>query len=175
MEEQDLQKANFLSPYLGQDFLTWLWYYTENYGAQWRNNKDEVFLVYLEQRISVQGGEGDSKDTAVCSGVFSELVEARTGLKNGKKVNQAKMKVEHDSDTWQLQLKAEDFTFSGFKTPKINTKEEGEDPDASLLEKIYLIENCLEIVDELFKEFLKRRFSHDWKQELKNISTWIKA
>ena len=42
----------------------------------------------LEQRIVVQGGEGDSLETASVSGSLSQLREVRLRLRTGKKVNE---------------------------------------------------------------------------------------
>lgn len=169
-------KDEQLSPYIGQDFLTWLWFHIERSGGEIVTSQNEVFGLSMEQRISVQGGEGESKDTAVCSGPRSELREARLGLMTGKKVNQARLKIEQDSEAWQMQLRAEDFAMSGLKTPKVETKlEEGDDPDAPFLEKMYLVERCLQVVDELFAKFLRLRLSEDWAEEQKALRQWVQS
>ncbi len=174
MAEIDLQKAETIAPFIGQDFLTWLWYFSEQNNGSFQTKDQQDYAFYLEQRISVQGGEGESKDTAVSSGPQSELREAKLGLQVGKKVNQAKIKIEQDENLWQVQVKAEDFSLTGFKTPKVEMKhEEGEDPDARFLEKVYLIEKAIQVLDELFLEFLGRRLSDRWDQELKSMQKWI--
>ena len=174
MQNIDLQKAENLAPCIGRDFLTWLWYFSEIKSGVFQNSQGETFAVYLEQRIAVLGGEGPSRDTAVSSGPMSELREAKLGLQIGKKVNQARIRVEQDEHSWQMQLKGEDFSLSGFKTPKVEMKlEEGEDPDARFLEKMYLIEKSLGVLDELFARFIKLRFSPDWTQELSSMKNWI--
>ncbi len=172
----DLHTAETLAPFIGRDFLTWLWYFSDLKNGAFQTSQGEVFAVFLEQRISVQGGEGASQDTAVSSGPMSELREAKLGLKIGKKVNQARIRMEQDENAWQMQLRAEDFTLTSFKTPKVEMKlEEGEDPDARWLEKMYLIEKSLTVLDELFAHFLNIRFSADWPRELAAIKTWIAA
>ncbi len=108
-------------------------------------------MLLLEQRVAVQGGEGESKETAVVSGPMAEMREAKIGLRTGKKVHQAKVRLEQDENAWQVQLSASDFTLSGLKTPKVDMKlEEGEDPDARFLEKMYLVEKSLEFLDSVF-------------------------
>jgi len=164
-----------LAPLIGQDFLTWLWYVSEVRQGEMQTSQGEVFTLVMEQRISVQGGEGESRDTAQSSGPRSELREAMLGLKSGKKVNLARMKLEVDSETWQLQLKAEDFSVSGLKTPKVETSDQGEDedPDAVFLEKMYLMERAFELVEDLFGQFLRLRFSEQWPEELRRVRDWI--
>ena len=128
----------------------------------------------MEQRIVVQGGEGDHVETASVSGVFSELREARMGLSTGKKVTRALIKLERDPEEWQVTLKANDFSLNSLKTPKIESDSD-DDPDALILEKISLIESCLELVDALFANFLKIRLSPDWQEEVTTIRQWIQG
>mgnify|MGYP000385528668 FL=1 len=173
-EEIDLNAAATLDPYLGQDFLTWLWFKSEKSSGMFRSASGEDFALYMEQRIAVQGGEGDMVETAVCSGPQAEMREARLGLTTGKKVNQARVRLEQDANAWQFQLKAEDFTFGSLKTPKVDMKqEEGDDPDGPFLEKIYLIEKALDFLDGLYLQFLRVRLSPQWREETQALRPWI--
>ena len=172
----DVHKAETLAPYIGQDFLTWLWFTTEQTQGTIQTGKGEVYALFMEQRVSVQGGEGETRDTAVSSGPRSELREARLGLQSGKKVHQARIRIEKDDNLWQLQIKAEDFALGSVKTPKVDMKlEEGEDPDARFLEKMYLLEVAQDVVDDLFALFLKKRFGPEWESEMAAIREWIKT
>lgn len=176
MTEVDLQQAETIAPYLGQDFLTWLWYQSEKKSGEFQNLSGEHFTFSLQKRLVVQGGDGESKDTAVCSGPQSEFREARLGLRTGKKVNQARLQIEQDENAWEVQLKAEDFALAGLKTPKVDMQmEEGEDPDSRFLEKIFLIEKCLEFIDILYARFLELRFSDQWASEVHKMRDWIFA
>lgn len=159
---------------LGQEFLTWLWYKSESGGGTFKTQDNEHFALYMEQRVSVTGGEGDTKETTSVSGLMSELREAKTGLAMGKKVSKALIRIEADSEQWSGTIKAEDFSLSSFKTPKIETKqEEGDDPDAIFLEKMYLLERGLTYLDSLFLDFLKLRFSTEWMAEAAAAGKWM--
>lgn len=158
---------------LGEEFLTWLWFKSST-GAIFNDSTGRPFTTTMEQRIVVQGGEGDHVETASVSGVFSELREARMGLSTGKKVTRALIKLERDPEEWQVTLKANDFSLNSLKTPKIESDSD-DDPDALILEKISLIESCLELVDALFANFLKIRLSPDWQEEVTTIRQWIQG
>jgi hypothetical protein len=175
-EEIDLHKASTLSPYIGQDFLTWLWYKTETQAGLFGLESGEQVAVHMEQRMAVQGGEGETRDTAISSGPQSELTEARLGLRTGKKVTQARLRIEQDDTVWSFQVKAEDLSISSLKTPKVDMRlEEGEDPDARFLEKMFLIDKALTVLDELFTVFISLRFSETWPQERAAIRAWIRG
>lgn len=157
---------------LGQDFLTWLWFRSETNPLDFVDAKSQPFIINMERRIVVQGGEGETLETTVVSGTLCELAEARLGLKRGKKVTQACMSLEQDSLSWQYTLKAGDFSFSGLKTPKVNTQDD--EPDAIFLEKMYLIERAFGLIDCVYTEFLKHRLdSLLWSDEEKSISDWV--
>ncbi|MFP4214113.1 MAG: hypothetical protein ACLFRL_08390 [Desulfohalobiaceae bacterium] len=170
--EIDLDRAYMLAPYLGQDFLTWLWFHTETRQCLVQSSQGEEFVLCLEQRVSVLGGEGPAKDTAVCSGPASSLREARLGLRMGKKVDQAKLRITLQENDWELQLRADDFSLSGLKTPKVRSMDQ-EDPEGELLEKIYLMEKAWELLDDMYLQFLQLRLGEEWEQEAARLARWI--
>lgn len=166
------QTVDFL---LGQEFLTWLWYKSEVQEGLFTDKAGREFALFMEQRIVVQGGEGDSLETATVTGPMSELREARLGLSTGKKVTRALVRIERDADTWQFTLKAEDFSMNSLKTPYQEKPEADDEPDALLLEKIFLVESCLEITDNLYAAFLRLRLDNRaWEEEVALIRAWMK-
>jgi hypothetical protein len=159
---------------LGQDFLTWLWFKTDSENALFALEDKRTFTVQMEQRVSVQGGEGEGVETTTVSSPRNELTEAKTGLLTGKKVNKAQILFSMDQDDWLVQVNATDFGISGLKTPKISTNDdEGDDPDAKFLEKIFLLERCLEMLDIVFAHYLKIRMSKEWIEETAKIKLWL--
>lgn len=160
---------------LGQEFLTWLWYQSDTAPGGFTDSKGAPFTVSMEQRIVVQGGEGDSLETATVSGSLSPLREARMGLATGKKVTRALLRLEKDDLAWQFTLKAEDFSCNSLKTPKIEKDDDDADPDALILEKLYLMENCMDLLDSLYARFLSVRLSDGWQDEARRVHQWIQA
>lgn len=159
---------------LGQDFLTWLWFKSEVNGGRFQTASNELFNIYVAERVSVRGGEGETLETATVSGPMSELKEARLGLSTGKKVNRALVRMEIGPDSWQTVLKADDFAISSLKTPAIDPgQEQDDDPDAKFLEKAYLVERFLEFLDQVFAQFLALRFGSDWPQEVARVREWL--
>jgi len=158
---------------LGQEFLTWLWYKSDAQPTGFRDAANTPFHLYMEHRVVVQGGEGDKLETASVSGTLSPLREARFGLATGKKVTRATLRFEQDGLSWQLALKAEDFAVSGLKTPKADRGDADDDPDAQLLERIYLIERCIALLDSLYAAFLRLRLSPQWTDESRQVHTWM--
>lgn len=164
---------------LGQEYLTWLWFRSETSPLGFKDTKGQVFTVALDQRVVVQGGEGPSRETTSVSGspltedgFHLPLREARLGLSTGKKVTRALLRFEQNELSWQTTLKAEDFSMGTFRTPKVE-HEEDDDPDAIFLEKMYLIEQCLQLFDQTYKTFLEVRLSIGWADEVRDMAKWM--
>ena len=83
---------------LGKEFLTWLWYQSDVAPGAFTDAEGAPFAVSMEQRIVVQGGEGEAQETASVSGALSPLREARFGLGTGKKVSRALVRLRLSAD-----------------------------------------------------------------------------
>ncbi len=158
---------------LGQEFLTWLWYQSDTAPGSFKDREGQPFFISMEQRVVVQGGEGETKETASVSGAMSPLKEARLGLATGKKVSRGLIRVEKDEMSWQFTFKSEDFSLNSLKSPKVEKDSEDVDGDGMLLEKIYLIEVCIALLDDVYKQFLKLRLSDAWHKEVVVIRSWM--
>jgi len=162
------------STILGQDFLTWLWHVTEARGGVFKDKDGREFNLRMEERLSVQGGDGEGMESASVKSPSGELTEARSGLRTGKKVNRAQLRFDRDPEAWQMTVKDSDFALSGLKTPKIETNDRDDvDPDARVLEKLFLVEQCLELLDSVYHDFLTVRLSPKWTEEARAVAVWV--
>lgn len=160
---------------LGEEFLTWLWFRSST-GAIFNDPAGRPFTATMVQHIVVQGGDAEHVERASVSGVDSELREARLGLTTGKKVTRAQLRLDREPEAWQVTLKASDFSLGSLKPPKVDRKDQDDDPDALLLEQIFLMESCLELIDALYAAFLKVRLSEkEWQVEVQQLRQWMQA
>lgn len=167
------EESQSLDTILGEEFLTWLWYQSDTAPGSFTDALGRQFNVYMEQRIVVQGGSGEKKETATVSGSLSPLREARFGLGTGKKVARALLRIEQESLVFQFTLRADDFSLGSLKTPKLDAGDKDDDPDALFLEKIFLIESCLKLLDWIYLGFLNLRLSAQWQEEVGNMAKWL--
>ena len=158
---------------LGQEFLTWLWFRSDTAPVFTDPADGAEFCVSMEQRIVVQGGEGDARETASVSGILSEFREARMGLTTGKQVSRALVRFSRGSEEWRVTLKASDFSLGALRTPPLERGDtRDEDTDALFFEKLRLTEMCLAFLDAAYAFFLELRFSRAWEEETRNIRAW---
>lgn len=158
---------------LGKDFLTWLWYKCDNFPACFVDSAGMPISISMDKRVTIENGDRENRETSIVSGDCSPLEDARFGLLYGKKVTSAIIRLEKDSLDFQFTIRARDFSISSLKLPKID-KTAGEDADAYVLERIFLLESCMGAFDSIYKTFLNLRLSQAWDAELAAIKSWMK-
>lgn len=160
---------------IGREFLTWLWFKSEERNGRIALSKSEEVELHLLKRIALEAGEGEYSQGVVCSGLHAELKEGKEAIRQGKRVKEAGIKLHHDQNEWEFNFKADTFHFQSLKMPVVDWQETPEDPSASLLERIYLIENAVKTIDKIYESFLAIRFSTEWaKNEKPRMSKWLK-
>jgi recombination associated protein RdgC len=164
--------------FLGQEFLTWLWFKSEERGGTiFLPEAGEDIQLVFEKHMMLEYGEGENREKLICRGLMTELAEARTGLAMGKKLEQARMLLTRGEYEWNLSFKATLMEFRNVKPPKtMGTAEEGGDPEAvegRLLEHISLHEMAVRTMDQLFRMFLALRIGAEWEREVGRMRAWI--
>ena len=158
---------------VGREFLTWLWFKSEERNGMIRipgGGESEVFFV---RRLVLESGEGEYAETIVCQGLHADLKEGKEALRQGKKISAARLRMAHDKAEWEFTFKADRFHFQSMKLPAA-AESEGEEADreGQILERLYLIEKAAGMMDQLFRSFLDLRLS-GWENELARMQKWI--
>jgi len=171
--------------WLGWDFMLWLLQRGMNGEGEFsvscpgHLNTGERFSAWIDDRIQLQGGgeEGGIQKVSV-SGSQDSYLEAISALKSGKSITSATVCMEKDENLWKLTLKGETFGFASFKCPQIRiekdaTVDEVSEREAAFYERMYLLEQGLQLFDSLFAAFLRERLSDAWAGRLAAIQEWL--
>lgn len=164
--------------FLGQEFLTWLWWKSEERGGSIAIGADGDITVVFEKHMLLESGEGESTEKIVCTGLQAELQEARTGLQMGKKLEQARIVLGHNNYEFSFTLAGGLMEYRNTRLPKTEAtegdkSENPEEVEGMILERIYLFEELDRLVGELFRMFIQKRVSPEWRDELQLIRSWI--
>jgi recombination associated protein RdgC len=163
--------------FLGQEFLTWLWWKSEERGGVVALPGEGDIVVVFEKHMLLEYGEGDSNESLICRGLQTELREARTGLVMGKKLEQARIQIAKNDFEWNFTMAAALMEFRNVKLPKTGAESGNdnnpEEREGMILERIYLFEELIQVVMDLFRLFLTVRVSAEWREELQQIRTWV--
>ncbi|OGR29445.1 MAG: exonuclease [Desulfuromonadaceae bacterium GWB2_53_15] len=171
--------------WLGWDFMLWLLQRGLNGEGEFgvcrpgHFSTGERFSAWIDDRIQLQGGgeEGGIQKVSV-SGSQDSYLEAISALKGGKKITSATICMEKDENIWKLTLKGETFGFASFKCPQVRierdaTVDEMSEREAAFYERMFLLEQGVQLFDSLFTAFLKERLADAWAGRIVTIQEWL--
>ncbi len=162
--------------FLGREFLTWLWFKSEERNGNISIPGTGDIEVFFLRRLVLESGEGDYSETILCKGFRTDLKEGKTALREGKKIKEARIRLSIDSDEWEFTFKADTFLFQSMKLPDAPAyaDEEATDREGRLLDRISMTERTVETMEKLFSLFLTKRTSPEWKsEEIPRIAKWV--
>lgn len=144
-------------PKLNREFLTWLWgKMEEREGTIAVSRGKEIRLEFIK-RVLLESGEEEYAESILCQGAHAGFAEVKEALNRGKKIKEARLCLQEDRDEWEFTLKADDFIVQGLKLPTLSDEEEKEmaTNSASIMERVFLLERLIDLLDELFIVFQK--------------------
>ena len=177
----DLVRSN---QWLGWDFFLWLMFRTMHDTSEYRVSRpgpakeNEQFVAYLNDRLVLlcAGENGVQKITV--AGPQDHFSEVRTALSSGKRITEATLYLEKDEHTWKVTLKGELFHFASLKAPAVkiekdNGVDEVSEREAVFFERMYVLEQGLQLFDSLYATFLTLRLGSGWGDEEQQIGAWL--
>lgn len=170
----DISFAYSRYKFLGNEFLTWLWFIVEN--DMERLKKIEKDLVYLNigNRIVLENKINDAVETITILGDDAGLEEGIISLGKGAVVTEINLLYKSGDNEWRFTIKGESMNISNLKIPETAIVESSEEIEGMVLEKAYLYEKATELIDNLFNEFMKLRVSGKWSESVvPEIRKWI--
>ena len=162
-----IKSANALNEgrFLGYEFLTWLWFYAEQFEGKFKLNENQTGEVFLGERL-VLSLPGEGKEKVVCTTQANALHEARTALRQGKSVEEMQLLLRIGENEYYLTLDSSLWAVKGLKTPKQLPSEEDDEADALFLEKMFFIEQVSSALNVLYSRFLTDRLSPGWDSDV---------
>lgn len=155
---------------LGQDFLTWLWYFVEKQGAQAEvPNVGRVGVILEGPLMFIRDGAAASV-AVLRKGAVLSSAEAKTSLLGGKKLKSAKLTLVVGEEAWSCTLSADEFVFRGLKMPKGDAK----DPLSRFEERMLRLAKFRDAFLGLFDKFVELRCNDaKWDATRLDIHKWV--
>lgn len=171
--------------WLGWEFMIWLLQRGVNGEGEFsvccpgHITAGERFSAWIDDRIQFQGGgeEGGIQKVTV-SGSQDSYLEAISALKVGKRITSATICMEKDENPWKLTLKGDTFGLASFKCPQVRVEKDAtvdqmSEREAVFYERMYLMDQGIQLFDSLYTIFLKERLSDTWNNRLVAIQAWL--
>jgi len=162
--------------FLGNDFLTWLWYLIENNIniKELINFENEILNFEIGNSIVLENSLGDKlKEKISIKGDEAGLEEGKTALKKGAVVTSMNLILDIDNEEYKFTIKGESLNISGLKTPSFRP-ENNEEIEGAIIEKAFFCEKIYNFIDSLFNKFIEKRSSNAFKEkDIHEIRKWI--
>ncbi|MCF6247374.1 MAG: hypothetical protein L3J69_08430 [Desulfobacula sp.] len=174
----DIASAYNKYKFLGNDFLTWIWFLIEkNQSISDLINASETITLEIGNSIVLENKLGDkSKENISIKGDQAGLEEGTTALRKGAHVTQINLLCKINEDEYKFTIKGESLNITGLKTPKTNLSKNEDEMEGLVLEKSFFCFKIFEVIDTLFLKYLEKRTSDEWNtKELQDIRNWIES
>ena len=154
---------------LGQDFLTWLWFFAEARGGVIALDGGECAVLIEGPLTFVREGEG-AHETILRKGSPLSSSEARTALLGGKKLRRARVTLAQGEQIWTATLDADEFVIRGLKLPKGDAV----DPIGRFEGRMLMLDRFQESWMAFFDRFLDERATPSvWERTRADIHRWV--
>ena len=154
----------------GAEFLTWLWFASEDDPVLPIDPTFGEVEVYFEERLVVGSTEVNAQENFFKGGQPTTSAEARAALRLGKQAYEAKLRIIRGAQEWSFVLKARPFGISSVRIPAVLAKES----DERFAERMMLLEQLEHMLEALVGRFLRLRLSDTWTAEqLPSIRRWV--
>ena len=152
--------------FLGNEFLTWLWFMIETDPARLHKYDPHMVSLNTGSRLVLENLRNGAKETICITGDNADLEEGMLALKKGSIVTEIHLSYKAGSQHWKFNLKGESLNISNLRLPETGPVETKEDLEGAVLEKIYLIDRVVRLVNNLFAHFIKLRLSEKWQNQI---------
>jgi hypothetical protein len=162
--------------FLGDEFLTWLWFVIENDPEYLNTLSPDLSSMEIGNRMVLENRHQQAVESITIKGDDANLEEGILALRKGAVVTQLNLCLKSGDQEWRFTVKGESLNISGFRVPFTGPVETDEDVEGAVLEKAYLYEQAIQFMDNLFKQFIKKRVSNQWQNNIvPKIRKWIRS
>jgi hypothetical protein len=163
--------------FLGREFLTWLWYYSETNEGRFdfepTDGVKKSAQVWIDDRMVLTSKTGKAHEHIIKGGVPSSSDEAAISLQSGKAVKEMRVALEIEGvGLFHATLGGEELSPKSLALPEPN-----DTTDATVLEqRIDFVNVFSKALDTLFSKFMDERTDKLWETtRINSIRNWIKT
>lgn len=156
--------------WLGEDLMVWLL-------AGCGENACDRISAWIDSRLVLEGNDGEGLQKIAVTGPLSEkMPPIRSALLDAKRPVSATLYIEdQEENTYKFTLAADTFVINGYKTPRVLSEPDDNDPEneyrAAILDKMGLIKKGLSHFHDLLAAFLEKRLASSWQPHEELVGT----
>ena len=163
-------KSTDLKDFLGNEFLMWVWWQTEQRDEPFDTAAGPVHAAF-DKALDMECAWGLAGKQSLRGDGPTRLREAATGLKAGKWPRKLGLLASDGESGFDFTLAGDAYAVSGAKLPEV---EEAQSPREIIEARVDSIQTLARIIDGLYGLFLRERTGGGWPATRDRISTWIR-
>lgn len=165
--------------FLGNEFLTWLWHaiVTDRGGDRLLPTiAPDLAALEVGNRMVLENHAHEAPEVVTIKGDEAGLEEAMMALRKGAMVAEMNLHYRSGDHQWRFNLKGESLSLTSLKPPDTGAVESREEIEGALLERVYLCERAVALVEALYRHFIHLRVSDRWEKEtVPTLKEWIQS
>jgi hypothetical protein len=161
--------------FIGEEFLTWLWFVVDNRFELLEEVDPEIEALEIGKRMVLQNRRAEGgMETLTIKGDNPDLEEALLAIRKGAMVSEVHLVYRKGDGNWEFTLKGESLDISGLKAPETAQATSPEELEGAVIERIGLYDAVIVLVERLFGRFIQLRIHSDWEGvEMPAIRKWL--
>ena len=172
----DLSVAYSRYRFLGDEFLTWLWYLIETNQDAFRSADPDCTALEIGNRVALENRKGKSIERITIKGDDAGLEEGKLALKKGALVTELAMVFKTGNHEWQFSIKGESLNVSNLRAPGPTLPQSPEEMEPFLLDNNQQFYKIIDFIDKIYKFFIRERISKIWSSKTTPaLKKWVKS
>lgn len=160
--------------FLGYEFLTWLWFVIERDQGKITESDEKLASLEIGNRIVLENSRKDVVESITIKGDDARLEEGILALRKGAVVTELNLCYRVGDQEWHFTIKGESLNIANLRPPETGSIESRKDLEGAVIEKAYLYDKAIQLVDNLFKQFIGLRISDNWHKKVVPLARqWI--
>lgn len=160
--------------FLGDEFLTWMWYLIENDNDFFKKVDPECVALEIGSRMVLENRTGKSVERITINGDDAGLEEGRIALRKGALVTEMSLVLKTEERQWSFSVKGESLNLGSLRTPGPTLPQDNEEMEVYLFDKTAFIFKVSNLLDKSFQAFIRRRIQPGWSgKEAARMKAWI--
>ena len=147
--------------FLGEEFLTWLWFRLETDGGDFELAGGRSASVSLDDFLAFAPGDDDETEQTLRKGLPSRSAEARAALRHGRRVRRMKLIVALGDREWSLTIEGPTLDLHGVRLPP--DPEDAGSREELAAERAAAFFEIRGVVAALYRRFLDDRLRDDYR------------
>lgn len=158
--------------FLGQEFLTWLWFQTETQGGEFTISRDRQVGVSLDDLLVFEPRDDTGTTQQLKGCIPSRTHAARLALRQGHRLAKAQLTLAMDCRTWTVTVEGGSLVMGSIKLPEDDAESNSHGEKTEERADNYLDLDA--ILTELYGQFLEARLAPEYLEvEAKDQAAWM--